>query len=211
MATKTVRVSDLSGQQIPDDDQGARLIVEHPNYQEPIGLDVVPEEVQQHLSDENSRFVVVFLQTADTPNPQRYILSFEEFVRIFQTGNAQQVLEEAYTTQQTERETQSQRRGRGRRAVASGTRERIDYTSPEHVGQPHRGTISEAEKEHVRNNLEEVNRRRQEQGHDTIDPSDPRMAARYGFEPPVNGGPADADTSAGDRAGSRERRDRSVL
>ena len=55
MATKTVRVSDLSGQQIPDDDQGARLIVEHPDYQEPIGLDVVPDEVQQHLSDENSR------------------------------------------------------------------------------------------------------------------------------------------------------------
>jgi hypothetical protein len=196
MATKTVRVSDLSGQQIPDDDQGARLIVEHPDYQEPIGLDVVPDEVQQHLSDENSRFVVVSLQTADAPNPQRYILSFEEFDRLFQGGDAQRVLEEAYSTQQQDREAQSGRRGRGRRAVASGTRERIDYTSSEHAGMPHRGTISEAEKEYVRNHLDEVNRRREEQGHAPIDPADPRDAAKYSFEPPVNGGPADADTSS---------------
>ena len=61
---------------------------------------------------------------------------------------------------------------------------------------PHRGTISEAEKEYVRNHLDEVNRRRKEQGHAPIDPADPRDAAKYSFEPPVNGGPADADTSS---------------
>jgi hypothetical protein len=199
MATKTVRVSDLSGQQISEDEQGTRLIVEHPNYQEPIGLDVVTEEVQQYLTDENARFIVVSLHTPDTPNPQRHVLSFDEFERLFQNRDAQQVLEDAYVTQQEEREAQP-RHTRGRRQASAsgtrGTRERIDYTSTEHAGLPHRGTISEAEKDYVRNNLEEVNRRRREQGHDAIDPSDPRMAARYGFDAPVNGGPADVETSA---------------
>ena len=45
MAVKQVRVSDLSGQQAAED-QFAKLIVhEHPQYQGPITLDVLPEEI----------------------------------------------------------------------------------------------------------------------------------------------------------------------
>jgi hypothetical protein len=190
MARVTVRVSDLSGTQIPDEQSGARLIVEHPDFSEPIGLDVLAEEVQPHLSEENSRFVVLSMAEAENPNQQRYVMSLKDFERLFQTGDSTSVLQSAAETQQQEREAEISSRGSRKRAATSGTtgsRERIDYSSPEHAGKPHRGTISESEKEYVRNNLEEVNWRNREQGQPEIDPSDPRMAARYGFEPPVNG------------------------
>lgn len=188
MATKTVKVSDISGQ-IIEGDRGARLIVEHPDFSEPIGLDVLSDEVLPHLTDESSQFVVVSLEDPENPNPQRYILSFDDFQRLFQTGDSTSVLQAAYQAQQQEREAETTHRGRGRRAIASGTsgtRERIDYSSPEHAGEPHRGTVSEAEKDYVRNNLVEVNARLRQQGKREIDPNDPRMAARYGFLPPVN-------------------------
>ena len=45
MAVKQVRVSDLSGRQAGEE-QFAKLIVhEHPQYQGPITLDVLPEEI----------------------------------------------------------------------------------------------------------------------------------------------------------------------
>jgi hypothetical protein len=202
VATKTVRVSDLTGTEIPET-EGTRLIVEHPDFPEPIGLDVLPQEVQDYVRDENTRFVVLSIENPENPNPQRFVLPFEEFERLFQSGDSQTVLADAYTAQQQEREAQTARRGRGRRrAAASGRqsrRQRIDYTTPEHAGEPHRGTISEAEKDYVRTNLRDVNKRRREQGHPEIDPSNPRDAAKYGFESPVNGGPSDVDTSTESR------------
>ena len=52
MAVKQVRVSDLSGRQA-DEDEFARLIVhEHPQYQGPITLDVLPEEIGELLKSE---------------------------------------------------------------------------------------------------------------------------------------------------------------
>ena len=45
MAVKQVRVSDLSGQQATEE-QFAKLIVhQHPQYQGPITLDVLPDEI----------------------------------------------------------------------------------------------------------------------------------------------------------------------
>jgi hypothetical protein len=190
MARVTVRISDLTGNQIPDEQSGARLIVEHPDFSEPIGLDVLTDEVQPHLSEQATRFVVLSMSDPESPNQQRYVMSIEDFEKLFQTDDSTSLLQEAFETQQQERESALSSRGRGKRAAASGTsgtRERIDYSKPEHAGKPHRGTISEAEKEYVRNNLDEVNRRNLEQGHPEIDPNDSRMAARYGFEPPVNG------------------------
>ena len=200
MGTITIKVSDLSGEQIPDENQAARLIVEHPEFDEPIGLDILADEVAPHLTDENTRFVVVYLEDPDSPNPQRHVLSIDDFNRLFQSGESESVLQQAFETQQQEREAAAlATRGSGKRGAASGstrTHERIDYSSPEHAGKPHRGTISEAEKEYVRNNLDAVNRRNREQGYPEIDPSDQRTAARYELTPQTtNGGPSDTDTT----------------
>jgi hypothetical protein len=69
---------------------------------------------------------------------------------------------------------------RGRRGAAQ-RHERVDYASPEHAGMPHRGRITDAEKRYVQNNLDEVNKRRERAGHDPIDPTDPKMAEKYGL------------------------------
>ncbi len=202
VARVTVRVSDLTGNQIPEDDsQVARLIVEHPDYPEPVGLDVLPEEVTPYLDDEATRFVVLSLETPDNPNPdKRYAMSIEDFNTLFQDGDSQSALEQAYSNQQeVQRQQQKSRRkgagkrGGGRQQKRGGSREsrqhdteRVDYASPEYAGLPHPGTISEREKEYVRNNLEVVNRWRSEQGHEELDPNDPRTAARYGFPAPLS-------------------------
>ena len=76
---------------------------------------------------------------------------------------------------------EGQQQGRGRRRQTGERRARVDYTSPEHAGEPHRGTISEAEKAYVRDHLDEVNERLRGQGIREIDPTDPELAERYGL------------------------------
>jgi hypothetical protein len=51
----------------------------------------------------------------------------------------------------------------------------------EHAGEPHRGRITEAEKELVRKHLDQINTRLREAGLREIDPSDPTMRDRYGL------------------------------
>jgi hypothetical protein len=199
MARVEMRVSDISGNLIENDEQATRLIVEHPDFPEPIGLDVLADEVQPHLSEENSRFVVISMSEPFPPNQQRYVLSIEDFDRLFQTGDSTSVLQTALEAQQQEQEAVIPSRSSRKRGAASGgttKRERIDYSSPDHAGKKHRGMISEAEKEHVRNNLDAINRRNRAIGDPEIDPSDPRTAERYGFPPSTtNGGPSDTDTT----------------
>jgi membrane protein implicated in regulation of membrane protease activity len=67
-------------------------------------------------------------------------------------------------------------------------RKRIDYTSPEHTGEPHRGTISDEEKAYVRDHLDEVNARLRQQGLREINLSDPWMAKQYGLNPAASTG-----------------------
>jgi len=185
MAKVEIRVSDLTRE--PLEDRAARLIVEHPDYPDPIGLDVMPSEIEGHLTEDRSRFVVVSLDDPENPTPERYVLLLEEFENLFHNGDSQTALQEAYTTQQEAQRTRS--RG-GRRRAAGGRRqqqdtrrrERIDYSSPDHAGEPHPGRITDAEKEYVRDHLDEVNARLRQQGRREIDPTDPQMAERYGLE-----------------------------
>ena len=58
---------------------------------------------------------------------------------------------------------------------------KVEYASPEHAGEPHRGRITEAEKAYVREHLDQVNRRLRGKGMRTIDPADPTMRERYGL------------------------------
>jgi hypothetical protein len=90
------------------------------------------------------------------------------------------VLADAYRQQQ---EREGRRRGRRGRRGAGERRQRIDYGSPEFAGMPHRGRVTEAEKAYVRSNLDEVNARRVREGHDPIDPTNPRQAEKYGLSP----------------------------
>jgi hypothetical protein len=68
---------------------------------------------------------------------------------------------------------------RGRRAAEEG---KIDYSSPEHAGNPHRGRVTEAEAAYVREHFDEVNARLSREGLRMLDPSDSKTKDRYGLK-----------------------------
>ena len=160
------------------------LMVEHPDFAEPIGLDLSLDEVQSQLSEQQSRFVVVSLEEADNPNPQRYVQPVEEFDNLFQSIDSTTALQRALGIQQREQRGRGRRRSGGGRRQGAQRRSRIDYASPEHAGEDHPGRISMAERAYVRDHLDEVNERLRQQGQREIDPTDPELAERYGLQPP---------------------------
>lgn len=58
---------------------------------------------------------------------------------------------------------------------------KTDYTLPENAGLIHRGRVTEAEAQWVRENLDEANNNRIREGQPIIDPNDPTEKKRYGF------------------------------
>lgn len=178
MGNVLFKVSDLTGEIVQPEQEAqlTHLVVEqHPDYEEAITLEVLPEDIEGQLPEPTELVLISY-------NDQQYLIPVDQFELLFRKQDATAVLERALAAQQEERKG---RRG-GRRRQEAGTRERrprIDYTSPEHAGEPHRGTISEAEKAYVRDHLDEVNARLREQGLREIVPDDPEMAERYGVIP----------------------------
>lgn len=181
MATKTVKVSDLTGEEIGGDEYLARIVVEeHPNLPDSVTLEVLAEEVEDKLPEEQNYVRATYYPSDVSGGEARsFVLSVEEFNNLSTDWDMEAILSDAYREQQ-EREG----RRRGRRGRRGGERRpRVDYSSPEHAGEPHRGRITDAEKEYVQQNLEEVNARLERDGLRTIDPNDPDMAERYGLTP----------------------------
>jgi hypothetical protein len=176
------RISDISGESVEDESQLTRLIIEHPDYKDPVSLEVLPEEVEGELPVEQEVVIVTYFYPR-TSEGQKYALTPQQLTDLFQGQHVAEVLERVTTAQKEERHRQEQEsRGRGRgRRQATERKERVNYASPEHAGEPHRGTISDAEKQYGREHLEEVNARLAANDQRQIDPNDPQMAARYGF------------------------------
>jgi len=180
MATKTVKVSDLTGEEIGAEENLARIVVEeHPNLEDSVTLEVLAEEVEDQLPVEQNFVRVTYFPPSESGGEERsLVLSVEEFNSLSTDFDMDTVLEDALREQQ---EREGRRRGRRARRGTGEKRARVDYSSPEHAGEPHRGRITGAEKEYVQNNLEEVNARLERDGHRTIDPNDRDMADRYGL------------------------------
>jgi len=181
VATKTIKVSDLSGEDIRNEEQLARLVVEeHPGMTESVTLEVLPSEVEGKLPEEQNYVRGTYYPSSESGGaPQSFIMAVEDFNNLSQREDMATVLQNALREQQ---EQEGRRRGRrGTRRAASQRRQRRDFTSPEHAGEPHRGRITDAEKAYVQQNLAEVNRRLREKNMREIDPTDPEMAERYGL------------------------------
>ena len=175
MAVKQVRVSDLSGRQA-DEDQFANLIVhEHPHYQGPITLDVLPEEIGE-LPD-SDQYVSIEVIAPGERSGQRALLSVERFNQLAAGGDMQAILMSAVADQQPQRLERPRRRGRGRAAADGQVRGRRQVE----WGLPHRGRISPEEAAYVREHLDEVQQLRAQRGVPLIDPADPRAKERYGL------------------------------
>jgi hypothetical protein len=166
-------VSDLSGQQAGEE-QFAKLIVhEHPQYQGPITLDVLPEEIGELPGSDQ----YVSIEVIQPRRAQRALLSVDRFNQLAAGGDMHAILMNVVAEQQPQRPVQPRRRGRGRgtrdgHGAAKGT---VEW------GLPHRGRISPDEAAYVRAHLDKVQALRAARGVPLLDPADPRTKERYGL------------------------------
>jgi hypothetical protein len=173
VAVKQVRVSDLSGRQATEE-QFAKLIVhQHPQYQGPITLDVLPEELGE-LPDSDQYVSIEVIQPGERSG-QRALLSVERFNQLAAGGDMNTILLNAAAAQQPQRLAPPRRRSRAARDGQVARRGKVEW------GLPHRGRISPEEAAYVREHLDEVQKLRSERGVPLLDPADPRTRERYGL------------------------------
>jgi hypothetical protein len=169
MGKKTIHVSDFSGTVLQRDDEVVRVVVlEHPDLVAgPVQLDATPVEVESIDDAALDVAVVEIFDRHGGGEPRRVVLTAGEFDALATDVPMAQLLKTAERVRPTR--------------PARKTAERIDYTTLEYAGTPHRGKITDEEARLVREHLDEVNKRLADAGLRQIDPTDPEHAARYGF------------------------------
>ena len=185
MPIKTVRISHLSEAELPEDDYARLVVREHPEFTDlPVTLEVHPDDIEDQLEGQAGQFVGLDYYAPGERSPRRVILPLADFNSLAKAKDMDQILADAIAEERRAREPRS--RGRPRRGDGAPARARVDYSDPAHAGEPHRGRATEAEREYVRNHLDEVNQRLASQGLRQIDPNDKRMRTRYGLESPAS-------------------------
>jgi hypothetical protein len=176
MATKVVHVSDISGKEADEQSLGRLVVHEHPEYADlPVTLEVLPDEVE--LLKGASRFVTIEWVAPGARKGERMVVSLDDFNLLAGAGQMESAIQDALIAKHRTRP----RSGGGSSAAGRSSRGKVNYATLEHAGEPHRGRITEAEKQLVRDNLDQVNRRLRDSGLREIDPSDQAMRDRYGL------------------------------
>jgi hypothetical protein len=181
MAVKTIHVSDISGKEADEQTLGRLVVHEHPEYSDlPVTLEALPEEIEQ-LQGSSARFVTVEWIRPGSRKGERVTVPIEDFNLLAGPGVMDNAIQDALINKHRTRS----RAGDGTRPASTTTtragRAKVNYATPEHAGEPHRGRITEAEKELVRSHLDEINGRLAQRGLREIDPGDPTMKERYGL------------------------------
>ena len=174
MGQKTVRFSDLSGQLIMEDDALARIVVqEHPELADgPVEIEALTGEAEA-IEQAALRVAVVDLYLRDDIEPRRVVLEADAFDKLATQNPMAELLISA---------ARPVRRSSRTPASAASRGDRVDYGTLEHAGRPHKGKITDAEKQLVRDYFDEINNRLARQGLRTISPTDPDHVERYGLE-----------------------------
>jgi hypothetical protein len=169
---KTVRFSDLSGEIIIRDDAVARIVVhEHPELGDgPVEIEALADEATA-IEKAALRVAVVDLYLPGEEEPRRVAVDADSFDQLATDRPMSEILIAARPVR------------RSSRAVAGPARgDRTNYADPAHAGQPHKGRITDAEKQLVRERFDEINARLAGQGIRTISLADPEHVDRYGLE-----------------------------
>jgi hypothetical protein len=169
---KTVRFSDLSGELITRDDALARIVIhEHPELGDsPVEIEGLADEAAA-IEKAALRVAVVEVYLPGEEEPRRVTMEAAAFDELATDRPMSELL-------LTARPARPARRAKS--AAAAGPRG-VNYDTLEHAGEPHKGRITEAERELVRDHLDAVNDRLVAQGLRTIDPGDPEHVTRYGL------------------------------
>ena len=173
MGQKTVRFSDLSGQLITHDEALARIVVhEHPELVDgPVEIEALTEEAEA-IQQAALRVAVIDLYLPDDAEPRRIVMEADAFDKLATEDPMEQLLIAARPVRRSPKTS-----------VNGGSRgDRLDYGTLEHAGKPHKGKVTDAEKQLVRDHLEEINERLAGQGFRTISVSDPEQVERYGLQ-----------------------------
>lgn len=176
MAVRQIVVSDISGNPV-EDDQHARIVVEDaPGVNGPVELDVSLDEAGKFQAGKIELVSLVIHE----PNkaPRRVVLETKAFNSAFKGVSMDDVLAGARRAEQDAPAQRQQRRARG---TGTAKPDKINYQSLENAGRPHRGRLTDAEKDVVRNNLDAVNKRLANEGLPPIDPNDPKTREKWGF------------------------------
>jgi len=178
VATRQVIVSDISQQEVPED-QHVRAVVEHPDFNFPLEIDVSAEEAER-FQETPLRLVHVTVH-APGAAPRRVTIETKTLDRLFGSGvDFTKVLESARRADP--RTPPSQRaRAQATRSASPAAGDKRDYSSPQWAGVEHRGRVTEAEAAWVRDHLDQANENRAREGQAPISRDDPKMIKRYGF------------------------------
>jgi hypothetical protein len=174
MAQRMVRFSDLTNKIIDDDDTVVRIVIEqHPALSNgPVEIEAAQDEVESIRRGALS-VVSLKLYQGDGSEPETVTMEIEEFNKLSGETDMADVIRRAGPAYPPRKQS--------RPPVASAT-EKLDYSTLERAGIPHRGKTTDAEKEIVRNNLAAVNERLKRDGIRTIELDNPEHVVRYGLE-----------------------------
>jgi hypothetical protein len=172
MGQKTVRFSDLSGQLITNDEGIARIVVhEHPELVDgPVEIEALAEEAEA-MEQAGLRVAVIDVYLPDDLEPRRLVMEADAFDKLATENPMEQLLVAARPVRRSPKT-----------AVTGGRGDRADYATLEHAGKPHKGKVTDTEKQLVRDHLDEINARLAGQGIRTISLTDPDHVERYGLQ-----------------------------
>jgi len=173
MGQKTVRFSDLSGQLIMHDDALARIVVhEHPELGDgPVEIEALTEEAEV-MEQAALRVAVVDLYLPDDIEPRRIVMEADAFDKLATQNPMDELLTAARPARRSTRSS----------ANGSSRGDRLDYATREHAGKPHKGKITDTERQLVRDHLDEINGRLAALGLRTISLTDSEHVERYGLQ-----------------------------
>jgi hypothetical protein len=170
---KTVKFSDLSGEIITRDDGLARIVVqEHPELGDtPVEIEALTDEARA-IEKAALRAAVVDLYLPGEAEPIRAVMDADLFDELATDRPMSEVLIAARPAR------------RGSKAASAGpaSRDRTNYGDAAHAGKPHKGRITDAERQLVQERFDEINERLAGEGLRTISLSDPEHVERYGLQ-----------------------------
>ncbi|EWM16683.1 hypothetical protein [Kutzneria sp. 744] len=169
MGQKVVRFSDLSGKIVGDGELVKIVVTQHPALTDgPVEIEAAPSELAD--IEDKAIDVVSFEVFEAGEEPRLVVMPLAEFDKLATDDPMDVVIKAA-------------KKSYAKPARAKSTGEtKVNYGSLEHAGKPHRGKVNDAEKQIIRDHLDQVNERLESDGLRLIDLADAEIVARYGLE-----------------------------
>src|ERR1700759_2343115 len=177
---KTVRFSDLSGQLITEEDTLARVVVlEHPELGDsPVEFEALADEALA-VDKAALRVAVVELHLPGEEEPGRVTVDLDGVDAMATDPAMSELLITARPARRAARSATATS-SRGSRASSAGAA-KVNYSTLEHAGEPHKGKITDAERQMVQEHFEEINDRLVNQGLRPISLGAPDPGEGYGL------------------------------